>query len=509
MDASVYPHPSMMAASTAAPVLLAPNEAVQAARASSKVNPSLEWGKRRKLNGPDAKYIAGIFETTVDVDPPTRLKNPAFWKGNIRVSMYSFDLAIKGKYPSSYGLLNKETRRPVVPTGDEGDDWLEVEVMELLPIKDRVVSPDNSIRLALLKAFDIPDSTHRVKRILEEIRGTTNGTDMLNGSTNDSANDSMSVHAKTLFTGLGKLQSIAESTLTAGRDNQSRIGKLENIAEKTLAHIGDLNGIVRRHDGDIKELDGRVGTLDGLVGTLGGQVSMTVQKLKDLESQMLALGKEQRTAMAPKSLNFDCAGEAVAKVPCPTPINVKCPPCVPITPAVTTPAVTSNDSKSVTSIAKPKLTGKQRMALRRYCGNDYADMNKQLRGLVEFQAKTQSKIEVLSSALHLLPPYAGALCRGSEHDKPFLDNLRNCLQTGAPFIEDGFYSTSKALDLIAFSTKNCWFNIQGKTGRSISLYSTQKQEDEVLLLPGTKFRVLSIQEPDDMDYRTRIKMEEM
>jgi hypothetical protein len=77
-------------------------------------------------------------------------------------------------------------------------------------------------------------------------------------------------------------------------------------------------------------------------------------------------------------------------------------------------------------------------------------------------------------------------------------------------MELGFLSCTRGNDVnMRYKTKNCHFFIQSKTGRHIVNFarSAYRDEDEVTFLPGTHFKLISI-DRSDSGY-TKIYMEEI
>lgn len=92
-------------------------------------------------------------------------------------------------------------------------------------------------------------------------------------------------------------------------------------------------------------------------------------------------------------------------------------------------------------------------------------------------------INLIRSGLKKLPDFRGRVFRGISADVKQLKQY----QPGAVVHEQSFFSSSKSQ---AFPG-NVQFEIQSKRGKHVGPLNNKDSEDEVMFLPGTKFKVLS------------------
>ena len=130
------------------------------------------------------------------------------------------------------------------------------------------------------------------------------------------------------------------------------------------------------------------------------------------------------------------------------------------------------------------LTPEQEAAIRDYSDSGYRKINEQLRARA-FTAGIRHKINILTSALEELPNFRGDVFRGAAIDGGRLTEYR---RVGRVITERAFISASRSPSK-AFSG-NVRFYIISKRGKEIDEWSAYPDEEEVLFLPNTRFKVL-------------------
>lgn len=122
--------------------------------------------------------------------------------------------------------------------------------------------------------------------------------------------------------------------------------------------------------------------------------------------------------------------------------------------------------------------------------------------VVKAKRDYQEHIQFITEALNQLPNYEGVVFRGSQMNPDQLAQYK----IGNIVTEKGFISTSKQLAVAkAFST-NVFYTIFSKTGKDVSDLSEFPGEDEVTFRPGSKFKVVGIEQKNE---KTFIKMIEV
>ena len=151
------------------------------------------------------------------------------------------------------------------------------------------------------------------------------------------------------------------------------------------------------------------------------------------------------------------------------------------------------------------MTVAEAAMIRFYTGFGFREMNKALRlgGKPAEEAKIAA--EVLNAALKKLSRYTGTVKRGTTLPKDKLNEY----QVGKIISFPAYTSTS----LSNGWGGNAKFVIHTKTGRYVGAHSAHPSEDEVLIAPGTKFKVIDRKETnvdvefvlDEIDPRIRPK----
>ncbi|WP_328589061.1 ADP-ribosyltransferase domain-containing protein [Mycobacterium interjectum] len=150
------------------------------------------------------------------------------------------------------------------------------------------------------------------------------------------------------------------------------------------------------------------------------------------------------------------------------------------------------------------LTSDDLSALTHYTGSGYIDLNDALRSDI-LDASQHVRVEALNNALAKLPPYEGAVVRGSNLPPEALAQYR----PGEYVIEKGFMSTTTnpAVAQAPAFAGNVEFRIFSCTGRDISAHSMFPAEQEVLFPAHTRFFVVD-KTVDPLTGRTIIEMVE-
>ncbi|UXA07806.1 NAD(+)--arginine ADP-ribosyltransferase Mav [Mycobacterium sp. SMC-2] len=127
-------------------------------------------------------------------------------------------------------------------------------------------------------------------------------------------------------------------------------------------------------------------------------------------------------------------------------------------------------------------------ALAHYTGTGYQDLNFALREGA-LNASQQARVEALHKALEKLPPYEGAVVRGTNLPADVLEQYR----PGEIITEPAFTSTSTDPSVAQSPTfaGNTEFRIWSITGRDVSSVSMYSSEQEILFPAGSKFYIIS------------------
>ena len=123
-----------------------------------------------------------------------------------------------------------------------------------------------------------------------------------------------------------------------------------------------------------------------------------------------------------------------------------------------------------------------------YTGDGYADLNAALRNGGKAAEEARPAIEVLNSALKKLRRYRGPVMRG----ETVAQDVSRKYQVGEVITFPAYTSTS----LTKAFGGSVNFIIHTKTGRYIGMHSRSQSEDEVLIPPGAKFKVIDRKMPN-------------
>lgn len=130
------------------------------------------------------------------------------------------------------------------------------------------------------------------------------------------------------------------------------------------------------------------------------------------------------------------------------------------------------------------------IAIRGYSANDYAKLNAALRsGDPEQIAQLQTYIQSAQRGLQGLPSYQGQVTRTVSMTEDMVAKY----EPGQVVTEESFTSSSAPGGSAPQREGNIAMQIQSATGKDVSLISRVPTEKEVLFLPGTQFRVVSVQ----------------
>jgi len=139
-------------------------------------------------------------------------------------------------------------------------------------------------------------------------------------------------------------------------------------------------------------------------------------------------------------------------------------------------------------VADAGLTHEETLALYAYSRQDYADMNRGLRGQDDdAYAEFEAQIAITSSALRKLPAFRGTVFRRAE-----AGDWLDAYQPGRTVTEKAFCSTSTEYDTMLGSAGegSVEFVIKSRTGRDITQLSGKGElENEVLFDAATRFTV--------------------
>ena len=92
----------------------------------------------------------------------------------------------------------------------------------------------------------------------------------------------------------------------------------------------------------------------------------------------------------------------------------------------------------------------------------------------------------MNSALDKLESYKGTVYRGSDLSLEVINKYKKAAETGEPYTENYYLSTSKNEDTIF--DRNTFYEIKSKNGKQIEELSLFSEEKEVLFKEGTKFK---------------------
>ncbi len=152
--------------------------------------------------------------------------------------------------------------------------------------------------------------------------------------------------------------------------------------------------------------------------------------------------------------------------------------------------------ESVINVLKeqhPELRGiptEDLIAIRGYTNNDWAQLNMALRtGDAVELARLQEYLTRATSGLRQLPSYQGTVTRHVH----FSVDMRAVYQEGAIVTEQAFTSTMARGGVAAQREGNTLMIIESLSGKNISLISRVAGENEVLFMPGTRFRVTAVE----------------
>jgi SPP1 gp7 family putative phage head morphogenesis protein len=150
-----------------------------------------------------------------------------------------------------------------------------------------------------------------------------------------------------------------------------------------------------------------------------------------------------------------------------------------------------------------QLTAEEYSAIRMYTGGHYGNLNRRLRG-GEFanNPHLQAYVDAALHGLRKMPKHVGWVNRGMSIYGDDIAKLRARYVPGAIVEEHAFISTSTASGF----SGNVRLRILSKTGVDVAPYSRHSSEMEVLLGPGTRLRVTSVEGTGD---RMTITMEEV
>lgn len=157
-----------------------------------------------------------------------------------------------------------------------------------------------------------------------------------------------------------------------------------------------------------------------------------------------------------------------------------------------------------------KLDNLDKKAIHGYTRSIYGPVNKMLRKQTTTSGRSairddllpaaQAYVDTLVQALDKLPNYTEPTTRGME----LVDT--SIFKTGDTFVDPGFLSTSYGSGFFG----NVKMFIKGKTGKLIERLSNYTNEKEVLFKPGTRFKILNVEQPkSSYENLTKVYMEEI
>ncbi len=149
-------------------------------------------------------------------------------------------------------------------------------------------------------------------------------------------------------------------------------------------------------------------------------------------------------------------------------------------------------------------------ALNAYTGSDYGMMNDGLRGrtdLTKYYQDVIERIRVADDAMRPLPQPVKAFRHvdfnafGIVHSDNGLTQSQLDALVGKTVQDPGFFSTSITPDIVGF-TRDIHMEIdvpKGARAAYVQRVSVNKHEEELLLAPGTKFKVVSVEGTPGLD----------
>ena len=158
-----------------------------------------------------------------------------------------------------------------------------------------------------------------------------------------------------------------------------------------------------------------------------------------------------------------------------------------------------------------KINNKMRPAetfcVNKYTGDFFVDINFYLRNGGEPKEEFFERYKkVMNSALDKLESYKGNVYRGADLSSEIINKYKKAAETGEPYTENYYLSTSKNEDTIF--DRNTFYEIKSKNGKQIEKLSFFSEEKEVLFKEGTKFKINSVYFDEGMN-KNVIVMEEI
>jgi hypothetical protein len=163
-----------------------------------------------------------------------------------------------------------------------------------------------------------------------------------------------------------------------------------------------------------------------------------------------------------------------------------------------------------TSAEQYDLSERDREAIRRYTGAEYAELNWSLwSGHLNNVESVSPFSHDLSSALEKLPRYEGTVLRGSMPGISANDYQLERYEPGETVVENGYLSCTTDPEM-EFDGEVLWI-IESKSGRDIGSFSRRKPECEILFDRFSRFEIRTRENVSDLDGRERwlIYMEEV
>lgn len=151
---------------------------------------------------------------------------------------------------------------------------------------------------------------------------------------------------------------------------------------------------------------------------------------------------------------------------------------------------TINKAQKAAGLAE--LEPEEYAALKAYTGSAYRTINTKLReGHFAEDLHLQAWSDAAMQGMYKLPEWSGDVRRGMSVDAATVKQLSQFYKPGAIVEEVQFTSTANAATGGNFGG-NVHYYIKVKTGRNVKPISSFKNENEVLLVPGTKYKVLKV-----------------
>jgi SPP1 gp7 family putative phage head morphogenesis protein len=157
------------------------------------------------------------------------------------------------------------------------------------------------------------------------------------------------------------------------------------------------------------------------------------------------------------------------------------------------------------------LEAEELAAIKAYTGSAYRAVNMKIRdGLYAGDLFLQAWTDAAMSGLHKLAPWRGTVVRGMSLSSAEVEKLSKFYKVGAIVEETQFTSTSDAQKGSGVGG-NVRYTIRAKTGRDVRAISSFTGEQEILLVPGTKYKVISAVRSKNSygDETFNIEMEEL